>query len=123
MEAGRVKRATAGFVLSLIGGIFILINGLLIALFATVAVIPLRMVGMHAISRLIALHVFMLIVVGLICGVLVVIGAVLIYVPGKEVLGGILVLIFSILSIVIGGGFLIGMILGIIGGALGIAKK
>jgi hypothetical protein len=34
-----------------------------------------------------------------------------------------MVLIFSILSIVIGGGFFIGLILGIIGGALGIAKK
>jgi hypothetical protein len=39
------------------------------------------------------------------------------------VIGGILVLIFSILSIIIGGGFIIGLILGIIGGALGLAKK
>ena len=43
--------------------------------------------------------------------------------PGKEVIGGILVIIFSILSIVIGGGFIIGLILGIIGGILGLAKK
>jgi len=61
--------------------------------------------------------------VGTIFAILVIIGAILIYMPGKEVIGGILVLIFSILSIVIGGGFLIGLILGIIGGALGLAKK
>jgi hypothetical protein len=43
--------------------------------------------------------------------------------PGKETIGGILVIILSILSIVIGGGFFIGLILGIIGGILGLAKK
>jgi len=62
-------------------------------------------------------------VISLIFGIIVLIGAFLIYMPGKEVIGGILVLIFSILSIFVGGGFLIGLILGIIGGALGLAKK
>jgi len=33
------------------------------------------------------------------------------------------VLIFSIISFFVGGGFIIGSILGIIGGALGLAKK
>ena len=61
--------------------------------------------------------------VGTIFAILVIVGAILIYVPGKETIGGILVIIFSILSIVIGGSFLIGLILGIIGGALGLAKK
>jgi len=62
-------------------------------------------------------------VVGVIFAVLVLIGAILIYIPGKEVVGGILVIIFSLLSVITGGGFLIGLILGIIGGALGLAKK
>ena len=61
--------------------------------------------------------------IGVILAILVIIGAILIYMPGKEIIGGILVIIFSILSIFIGGGFLIGLILGIIGGALGLAKK
>jgi hypothetical protein len=43
--------------------------------------------------------------------------------PGKEIIGGIIVLIFSIISIVALGGFIIGMILGIIGGILGLLKK
>jgi hypothetical protein len=51
------------------------------------------------------------------------VGAVLIYMPGKEVVGGIIVLIFSLLSIIVGGGFYLGLVLGIIGGILGILKK
>jgi len=61
--------------------------------------------------------------IGLLFAIIVIVGAILIYRPGKEILGGILVLVFSILSIIIGGGFFIGLILGIVGGALGIAKK
>jgi len=44
--------------------------------------------------------------------------------PGKEVIGGILVLVFSVISLFFTlGGLIIGLILGIVGGALGIAKK
>jgi hypothetical protein len=55
--------------------------------------------------------------------IIIFIGAYLIYMPGRETLGGILVLIFSIVSFIGGGGFFIGAILGIVGGALGLAKK
>jgi Na+-driven multidrug efflux pump len=61
-------------------------------------------------------------VVGLVFGIIVLVGAILMRKPEKAKIGAILVLIFSILSIVIGGGFVIGMILGIIGGALGLKK-
>lgn len=60
---------------------------------------------------------------GIIFAILVIIGAILIYMPGRETIGGIIVLGFSILSIFVGGGFIIGMILDIIGGALGLMKK
>jgi hypothetical protein len=46
-----------------------------------------------------------------------------IYIPGKETFGGILAILFSLFSIIIGGGFIIGLILGIMGGILGLAKK
>jgi len=42
---------------------------------------------------------------------------------GKTTPGGILVLLFGILSLFLGGGFFIGFILAIIGGALGLAGK
>lgn len=123
-EVAEPKKATAGFVISLIAGIIILINALLIAGIAGV-------VGSWAEwvpeaeeeADVISTFFYAWAGAGLIFSILVIIGAILIYMPGKEVLGGIMVLVFSILSIIIGGGFLIGLILGIVGGILGIVKK
>lgn len=120
------KRAIIGFALSLVAGIFILLNGLaFIALqsflnsIIELVPIPVAIPGLG-----IAEAVFATIgAIGVVFAIIVFVGAFLIYMPGKEVIGGIIVLIFSILSIVAMGGFFIGMILGIIGGALGIAKK
>ena len=118
MATGEVKKATSGFIVSLIAGILILINAL--AFFALAefieslgSALPIFVEGIFATFG----------AIGAIIALVVIVGALLIYMPGKEVIGGILVIIFSILSIVIGGGFLIGLILGIIGGALGLAKN
>lgn len=43
--------------------------------------------------------------------------------PAQKTAWGVVILVFSILSIVTGGGFIIGFILGIIGGALALAWK
>ena len=116
---GVVKKATVGFIISLIAGILILINGLLfIGIAGMVGSIP----GMDLIPGLTGM-IAGFAAVGLIFAIIVIIGAILIYMPGREMIGGILVLVFSILSIFIGGGFLIGLILGIIGGILGLLKK
>ena len=120
------KRATIGFALSLVAGIFILLNGLafialqsLLNSLIDIVPIPVAIPGIG-----IAEAVFATIgAIGVVFAIIVLVGAFLIYMPGKEMIGGIIVLIFSILSIVAMGGFFIGMILGIIGGALGIAKK
>ena len=61
--------------------------------------------------------------IAVVFAVLILLGAVLIYLPGKETIGGVIVLVFSILSILTGGGFLAGFILGIVGGALALIKK
>ena len=114
-----MKKATVGFIISLIAGILILINGLL---FVGIAGIVGSIPGMDVIPGITEM-IAGFATVGLIFAIIVIIGAILIYMPGKEIIGGILVLIFSILSIFIGGGFLIGLILGIIGGILGILKK
>jgi len=120
------KRATIGFALSLVAGILILLCG--IAFFALqsllnsiidVVPMPVTIPGIGFAEAVFAT----IGAIGVVCAIIVLVGAFLIYMPGKEVIGGIIVLIFSILSIVAFGGFIIGMILGIIGGALGIAKK
>ena len=46
-----------------------------------------------------------------------------IYNSGTEVVGGAIVIIFSALSIITGGGWVIGLILGVVGGIIGILKK
>ena len=56
-------------------------------------------------------------------GIMVLLGAFLMYRPGKEMAGGILVLVFSAVSVIAGGGFLAGFVLGVIGGVLGLVKK
>lgn len=115
-----VKRATVGFIISLIAGVFILINAIMFVVLAEF----LEELGVWAAIPDFITDIFVgMAAVGLIFALLVIVGALLIYMPGKEVVGGILVIIFSILSIVIGGGFLIGLILGIIGGVLGLVKK
>lgn len=113
-----VKRATAGFALSLVAGIFVILDGL----FLLVASSILKDLGVGDIAG-VGLTLDVLGMLGVVFAIIIFIGAWLIYTPGKEMLGGILVLIFSIISIITGGGFFLGMILGIIGGALGLAKK
>jgi len=131
-ETVEVKRATAGFIVSLISGI---IDAIVAVIMITVAswmaegemfVEFMRRYGRGMAWGLAELRQLLVTLgaVGLILAILVIIGAVLIYMPGKEVIGGILVLVFSIINFFFtAGGFFIGLILGIVGGALGIAKK
>jgi len=61
---------------------------------------------------------------GLICGAIVLLGAIMLHVkPEKKKAWGIVVIVFSIPSVVTGGGFIIGFILGIIGGAKALSWK
>ena len=118
------EKPTAAFVLSLIGGIFILLFGIIFGILpflfgAVIAAIP----GLGGIGGII----IVLGLLGIIYGILVIIGAVLIYTgdKGKVKIGGILVLLFSILSIFSPafGGIIIGFILGLVGGILALVWK
>ena len=60
--------------------------------------------------------------IAVVFAVLIIVGAYLIY-SGTEMTGGTIVIIFSALSIFVGSGWLIGLILGVIGGILAIVKK
>ncbi len=115
------EKPTAGFVLGLIGGIFILLNALLIiaaaAILAGMSGIPGFPSGASDIVTIYA-------AIGLIFALLVLVGSVLLYMrPQQHVIWGVVVLLFSLFSIIIGGGFIIGLILGLVGGILGIVFK
>lgn len=56
-------------------------------------------------------------------GLFVILSSVLIYMPGYEGIGGILAIVFSILSIMVLGGLIFGTILGLLGGLMAILKK
>lgn len=60
--------------------------------------------------------------VAVVFAILILVGAYLIY-NRMEATGAVLVLIFSVLSILVGSGWLIGLILGVIGGILALLKK
>jgi hypothetical protein len=63
-------------------------------------------------------------IVGLVCGVLVLLGSLLLYCkPVNNKAIGIVIIGFSIPSVLIGGGFIIGFILGIIGGVKALRWK
>jgi len=97
------SRPVPAFVFGLIGGVLILIGGLV---FSASSVFFL---GFFAI-------------LSLIFGIVAILGSVMLYAaPQQHVAWGVIVLVFSVLSIVGFGGFIAGMVLGIVGGALGMA--
>lgn len=115
------EKATTGFALSLIGGILVLIQGLLIIVSS--AFIWHMMESMMRNVRFLPRFFTLIGVIAMAFGLIIIIGSILIYKPNNETIGGIIVLVFSIISFFIGGGFIIGSILGIIGGILGLLKK
>ncbi len=114
------KRATLGFALSLIGAILILARGIIRIALGDLLVFS----GSDEIRRRllagIALNVIGVAAVGF--AVLIFVGAYLIY-AGRTTAGGVIVIVFSALSILVGSGWLIGLIVGLVGGILGILKK
>ena len=131
-------RAVAPFVLSLIGGVFILLGAIVTSMFnfgsaTIVGSMSSSMSGMMRgmsgqtgmgmmIGGMMGLYpVFS--IIGLASGALVILGAVMLYSrPFEKDLWGGVIIAFSILGILGGmGGFMIGLVLGIVGGALALA--
>src|SRR5256884_7419557 len=112
------EKPTAAFVLSLIGGIFILLVAIVVMALASV-IGSLMLIG-GGDPNLAYLYG----AVGLIFAILVLVGAVMLWMkPQQHVMWGVVVLLFSLFSIITTGGFFIGLILGLIGGILGVAWK
>jgi hypothetical protein len=114
------EKPTKAFTLSLIAGILILSNTTLLGVATRwfpgiIPTIPGTVNDTTVLYRLTA--------VGLIFGVLVLLGAIMLHIkPVNRKAWGIVVAVFSISSVITGGGFIIGFILGIIGGALALRK-
>jgi hypothetical protein len=113
-----LPRASAGFAVSLIGGAIITITAILLFMFWTWAS-PL----LFLILPWLAILGTWIWVIGLIAGLVMMVGSALIYLPGKENAGAGIVLIFTIISLVVLGGLIVGFTMGIVGAGLGFAKK
>ncbi len=116
----RLQKATLGVAFSLAGAILILLRGL----FRIIAGDVITFAGSDEVRRRFIAGLALTIVGGIaiVFAVLIIVGTYLIY-SGMETAGGGIVLIFSVLSVFVGSGWLIGLILGIIGGILGLLKK
>ena len=119
---GRSEKSTRAFTLSLIAGILIVCNSALLGVAATW--FPWIIPTLPGSANNTTIPFAGLTVVGLICGVLVLLGAIMLYSkPANRRACGMIILVFSILSYVTGGGFIIGSILGITGGARALRSK
>ena len=114
------ERAVVGFAFSLAGGILILVQGIVRIVRGEIAFL-----GADELRRRILAGVGLSTVgvIAMIFAVLIIIGAYFIYNPGTEIIGGVVVIVLSVLSIIAGGGWLIGLILSLVGGMLGLLKK
>ena len=113
---------TKGFKLSLIAGILILSNSTLLGAATTwfLWIIPI-LPGSSANDPTML---YRLTAIGLICGVLVLVGALMLRSnPSHKKMWGIFIVIFSIPSVLTGGGFIIGFIVGIIGGVQAFSRR
>ena len=114
------QKTNFGFVFSVVGAILILIRGLVRIIAGDLITFAGSDVVRHRLFAGLALNIIGGIAV--VFAVLIIIGAYQIYI-GMEMTGGLIVLIFSTLSIFVGSGRLIGLILGVIGGILAMVKK
>jgi len=126
-------RTVAPFVLSLIGGVFILLGAIITSMFTfgspnivgsmsnSMSGMMGGMNGQMGMGMMGVYPIFS--IIGLASGALVILGAVMLYSrPFEKDIWGVVIIAFSILGILGGmGGFMIGLVLGILGGVLALA--
>ena len=115
-----VKQANLGFAFSSVGAILIFLRGLIRIIRGDIF----SFVGSDEIRRrfLVGIELNILGGIAIAFAIIIIVGAILIY-NHMEIAGGALVIVFSLLSIFVGSGWLIGLILGVIGGVLALFKK
>lgn len=115
VEAAPPTVSATPMILSTIGGIAVLGHAVGMLAFPPLALL--------AIGLLLGIPLNWVVIIGVLAGFGVIAGAVTSYQPGYETIGGIVVMLFSILSLLAGGGIIVGFILGLIGGALALTRK
>jgi len=111
------KKSVVGAIVSLVAGAFITLNALLLGVGYVAGIIYGFFVGRHWIMRWFMPNALLFVILGVACGIVVI-------VCGKRALSrskredAIMIIVFSVLSILAGGGFTIGAILGVVGGVL-----
>ncbi len=116
------EKPTNAFTLSLVAGILIVANA--VALGVVAKWFPGIMPTLPGSSGNDPMLLIELAAVGLIFGIIVLLGALMLYAkPANKKEWGIMIIIFSIPSVIMGGGFIIGFILGIMGGKLALSRK
>ena len=127
-----VKNPSISFILSLIGGIIILVGSLVNIVWYTLGSSTLgpyggMMGGYHGTMGNFGFsnsYMTAFSVVGLVCGVVVVIGALMLNTrPTEHSTWGALILVFSVVSLISMGGWFVGALLGIVGGAFALSWK
>ena len=116
------QKPTTAFVLSLIGGIIYLLIGVIVAAVSSVLGGMAGMTGFPGIGMGVAI----IGSVGLISGIVMIVGAAMLYSPetGRVRTGSVLVLIFTIVGALFTfGGIIVGFILALIGSILGLTWK
>lgn len=115
------EKPTAAFVLSLIGGIFVLLGGALLAALGAALSGVMAFAGFGDFG----LGVTLMGALGAVFGVIMIVGGVMMYMkPEQHVIWGAIVLILAIVSVPFSFiGLILGFILGLIGGILGLVFK
>jgi len=116
------EKPTAAFILSLVGGIFYLLAGIVIAAIAAFIGALASFASMGAVGLGVAAGG----AVGLVCGIIIIIGAVMMNSSDKSRVrtGAIIVLVLTIIGALFTvGGFVIGGILAFVGSILGLTWK
>ena len=109
------EKRTKAFTLSLAAGILIVCNA--VAVGVAGAWFPWIFPTLPGSANNAAVPFAYIAAVGLICGVLVLFGAIMLhFMHGNNKTWGIVIIVFSLPSVITGGGFIVGFILGIIGG-------
>ncbi len=116
------ERPTKAFNLTLIAGILIIINGILLGVVAKwfIGIMP-TLPGSTGNDPTFLIE---LAAVGLIFGIIVLLGALMLHLkPENKETWGMMAIVFSKPSVIMGGGFIIGFILGIKGGKIAFSGK
>jgi hypothetical protein len=116
----KLKRAYLGIAFSIAGALLIMIRGIIRIVSGDI----ITFVGSDEIRRRFLTGIALNFIggVAVVFAIIIIVGAYLIY-TGSTAAGGTLVIVFSLLSIIVGSGWLIGLILGVIGGVVALLKK